>query len=486
MQIYILDNNKYNIGSIDTEQSNSSISNDKFIQYLETGAYTFEFDILLDNNYASLLEEKNYLIFYWRKKLKMFQIENIKDTEGVKYVTRNIYAVPCTLELYQNHVRPITIEGTIETCLTSILQDTNFKVGSISPTLANIGKSMNITSITPVYTVLQDLIALFDNIELDIRVECISSVQAQYEFYIDVYSNGELGNKTNLRIEYDWNEYGLKKERDGSNYYSGLIAQGKNGVTFSDISWDIYRGDPLNKPLGQDYLVDPEIHEIYNNGGKYVLGSYNSNTAETPIDLLWETYEKLQEVKSVKVSFDVPIYLDHEEYQNIDVGDTVSIFNPKFIPDITLEARVGTLQISFTDPSQDKITLSNYKSVKSKIRHYSNDDIINEAVSNILNLRTGKLTPADRLAIQNLLAKLNIDKTNMDKIIDDIINRLKPDIPQLPDDIGDDLEDYTAIKINTLDKGLWLGDKRIYDLKNYGIIKISEQQEGDITPDKIL
>ena len=156
MQIYILDNKKYNIGSIDTETSN--ISNDKFIQYLETGAFTYEFDIILDGNNSEILEEKNYMVFYWRNKLKMFQIETIKDTEGILYVTRNIYAVPCTLELYQNHVRPITIEGTIETCLTSILQDTNFKVGNISPTLANIGKSMNITSITPVYTVLQDLI----------------------------------------------------------------------------------------------------------------------------------------------------------------------------------------------------------------------------------------------------------------------------------------------------------------------------------------
>lgn len=173
----------------------------------------------------------------------------------------------------------------------------------------------------------------------------------------------------------------------------------------------------------------------------------------------------------MKVNFEVPIYLEKSEYENIDIGDTVQVFNPKFNPDITLAARVGTLQISFTDPAQNKITLSNYKSVKSKIRHYSNDDIIKEAVSNILNLRVGKLTPADRLAIQNLLAKLNVDKTNMDKIIDNIINNLKPDIPQLPDDIGEDLEDYTAIKINTLDKGLWLGDKRIYDLKIMELLK---------------
>ena len=481
MQIYILDNTKQNIGSIDTD--NSNMSNDKFIQYLDTGAYTYEFDIILDNNNSQILDEKNYLIFYWQNELKMFQIETVKDTEEILYVTRNIYAVPCSLELYQNHVRPTTIEGTVQTCLNTILQDTNFKVGNISPSLANIGKSMTITSITPVYTVLQDLIALFDNIELKIRIECVSSVHGLYEFYIDAYNNGELGNATDLRIEYDWNEYGLKREIDGSEYYSGLIAQGKNGVTFTDISWDIYRGDPLDKPAGQDYLVDPEIHKVYNNGGKYILGAYNSSTAETPIDLLWETYYKLQEVKSVKLNFDVPIYIDKEQYQNIGIGDTVQVFNPKFNPDITLSARVGTLQLSFTDPSQNKITLSNYKSVKSKIRHYSNDDIINEAVSNILNLRTGKLTESDRLAIQNLLAKLNVEKDVMDKLIDNLINNLKPDIPQLPDNIGEDLEDYSEIKIQTLDKGLWLGDKRIYDLKQYGIIQISNQDSSDISPD---
>ena len=76
MQIYILDNKKYNIGSIDTNSSN--ISNDKFIQYLETGAFTYEFDIILDGNNSEILEEKNYMVFYWRNKLKMFQIETIK------------------------------------------------------------------------------------------------------------------------------------------------------------------------------------------------------------------------------------------------------------------------------------------------------------------------------------------------------------------------------------------------------------------------
>lgn len=483
MQIFILDGiTKKVVGALDTQEGQGPISNDKFTQYLDTGAYTYEFDVTLDDNYSELLQEKNYIIFSWKDKWKLLQIENTKDVESVQCITRTIYAVPCSLELYQTHIRPMTLEGTIKVCLTNILQDTNFKVGYISSKLRNVTKSMQITTITPVYTVLQDLISIFDGIELDFRVECKDSLSGKYQFYIDVYANGERGNKTYKRIEYDWNEYGLTRETDGGNFYSGLIAQGVNGVTFTDIEWDINRGDPLNKPRGQDYLVDPDVHAMYNNGGKYILGSYTSSTASTAIDLLWETYYKLQEVRALKINFDAPLYLTSQEYQEIDIGDTVHIVNPKFNPPVQLEARIGTLILSFTDSSQNKATFTNYKPLKSKIRHYSTQDIISEAVNTILGIRVGKLTDNDKIALQNLLAKLNVEKEEVDKIIQELIDKIKPDITNIPEDPGEDLENYEAIKINHIDGGLWIGDKRIYDIKNYHVANIDNQTTEDIKP----
>ena len=38
-------------------------------------------------------------------------------------------------ELYQNQIRPTTLEGSVATCLSAVLQDTNFKVGNISKTI---------------------------------------------------------------------------------------------------------------------------------------------------------------------------------------------------------------------------------------------------------------------------------------------------------------------------------------------------------------
>lgn len=483
MLINILDTNKKVIGSLDSEYGEHPILNDKFIQYLDTGAYTFEFDVVIDAEYADKLKERNYLAFFWNDKLKLFQIENIKDTEGINNITRTVYATTCTLELYQTQIRPTTLEGTWKYCLNYILQDTNFKIGNISGRLDNKTGLLKLTSITSAYTVLQQLITAFGDIEIDFRVECIDSIEGKYEFYIDTYADGELGNKTYNRIEYDWNEYGMKKSTDTSEFYSGLIAQGQNGITFTDIEWDIYRGDPLNKPRGQDYLVDPEIHKIYNNGDKYILGAYNSSTATTAIDLLWETYYKLQEVKQEKISFDIPLYITQEEYYSYNIGDTVNVINPKFNPPIELEARIGQLEISFTNPNNCKATLSNYKEVKSTKFNYSTDDIIQDTIDTILGMHIGKLSESDRMAIQDLLAKLNLKKEESDKILQEIVDKLKEDIPQLPDHISEDSEDYTQIKISNIDKGLWIGDKRIYDVKQYGVANIQNQTSSDISSD---
>ena len=148
MQFFILNANKKNIGSLDTEYGVNPIYDDVFKQYLSTGAYDLEFNILLEDDvYAELLKEQNYLLFYWNNKLKLTQIENIKDTETIDGVYRNVYAVSCSLELYQNQIRPTTLEGSVATCLSAVLQDTNFKVGNISKTVEEKTGILKLTSI---------------------------------------------------------------------------------------------------------------------------------------------------------------------------------------------------------------------------------------------------------------------------------------------------------------------------------------------------
>lgn len=210
---------------------------------------------------------------------------------------------------------------------------------------------------------------------------------------------------------------------------------------------------------------------MFSNGDKYILGKYTSDTTD-PGALLLETYKKLQEVKQIKYSYEIPVYLTDDEYDEIEVGDTNYIVNDKFNPPIQLEGRISELEL--TD-SENKITLANFKNVKSNIKSLKKEDIINETIDIIK--KTGKLTASDILAIRQYLQQLGIDKKTIDELIKKYTDKVVPDPIKPGDDtskISEDTEDYRAINIKKIDNGLWIGDSRIRDCITYkcGEIKV--------------
>lgn len=173
----------------------------------------------------------------------------------------------------------------------------------------------------------------------------------------------------------------------------------------------------------------------------------------------------MQEVKQIKYSYEIPVYLTDDEYDEIEVGDTNYIVNDKFNPPIQLEGRISELEL--TD-SENKITLANFKNVKSNIKSLKKEDIINETIDIIK--KTGKLTTSDILAIRQYLQQLGVDKKNIDSLIKKYTDKVVPDPVKPGDDtskISEDTEDYRAINIKKIDNGLWIGDSRIHDCIKY-------------------
>ena len=78
---------------------------------------------------------------------------------------------------------------------------------------------------------------------------------------------------------------------------------------------------------------------------------------------------------------------------------------------------------------------------------------------------------------KRVISKLDSDKVDIDNIIKEIVAILKPDIPQLPDSIPEDSEDYTKITVSQLDGGLWLGDERMYDIIKNEVATIIKEEE---------
>ena len=469
--IFILDRNKKPVAALSKNGSNPFFDF-SYKEYLSTGASTFDFSLRLTHELAQCVIEKNFVLFERNNKLKLFQITSCKDEENMDNVIRTVNSETIGLELANSYVRATTIEGNVKRFLTIILQDTNYKVGEISETLTNEVRTTIISEPTSVYQLIQDAISTYNNIEFEFDVECIDSINGKYELYVNCYADGERGSKKYRRFDYDFNAYGMSRSGDATDFCSGLIGVGQNGITFKDIEWRAGI-DPIEKPLGQDFLLDPEAHEMFSNGEKYILGKYSSN-ATTPIDLLWETYYKLQEVKQVKYDYEVPVYLTEEEYEEVEIGDTDYIVNDKFDPPLQLKARINEFEI--TD-GESKLRFANYKEVDSNIKDLDKDSLVT------------KLSEAEVLALQQYLASLDIQSAEIEKIlknlidnIDDIVDIVNKNNNNNDENEGDitvseDIEDYKIIYLSTIDKGLFLGDARIRQIKDNGCANIVVETE---------
>lgn len=466
--LYIFDNNKKLLKLINTTNTNNiKVYDDTYTSELLTGAETYTASFKVSYQDQPIFLEGNYIGFYWQDNFKLMQIKKTTSIEHIDDVTITVYAEFIGIELYNSYVDKFVADGTATKLLETILMDTNYKVGYVSPSLDEEAFRVEATEVTSVYSVIQNATSILYECEWQFRTVPVDIKRGKFNFYVDCFANGERGTKRYKRFESDRNSYGMKRTGDITNFCSGIIPVGKNGLTISDVKWEKEQGDPTNKPLGQNYIFDEKAHEMLNNGGKYVLMKYKSD-ADDIYTLIHEGYAKLKELNKTKFSYEIPVYMTERDYEEIDVGDTNYVVSRKFNPPIQLEARITKFEISFTDRSKNSVTLGNYKQIRSKMKSLNKDDIVNDVVDIIK--KHGKLTASDLLAIRNYLNQLGVDKKLIDKLIKQYTDKVVPD-PIKPGDnttnISEDTEDYRAINIKKIDNGLWLGDSRIHDCIKY-------------------
>lgn len=466
--LYILDNTKKLIKIINTINTISiKVYDDTYTSELLTGAETYTVSFKVSYQDQPIFLEGNYIGFYWQDNFKLMQIKKTTSIEHIDDVTITVYAEFIGIELYNSYVDKFVADGNATKLLETILMDTNYKVGYVSPSLDQEAFRVEATEVTSVYSVIQNATSILYECEWQFRTVPVDIKRGKFEFYVDCFANGERGSKRYKRFESDRNSYAMKRTGDITNFCSGIIPVGKNGITISDVKWEKEQGDPTDKPLGQNYIFDEKAHEMLNNGGKYVLMKYKSD-ADDIYTLIHEGYVKLKELNKTKFSYEIPIYMNERDYEEIDVGDTNYVVSRKFNPPIQLEARITKFEISFTDRTKNSVTLGNYKEIRSKMKSLNKDDIVNDVVDIIK--KHGKLTASDLLAIRNYLNQLGVDKKNIDSLIKKYTDKVVPDPVKPGDDtdkISEDTEDYRAINIQKIDNGLWIGDSRIHDCIKY-------------------
>ena len=166
----------------------------------------------------------------------------------------------------------------------------------------------------------------------------------------------------------------VKRTVDSTGIKSAVFGRGKGEeieetggytrkITFKNVEWSKEKGDPLDKPLGQEFIADPISLSLYgrDNGTRHRYGIFEMDTTD-PEELLARTYEYLLEVSNPLVTYELNVidleYLSGYDHKEIRLGDTVFVIDREL--NIIIEARVIQLKRNLNNPENTEVVLGNF------------------------------------------------------------------------------------------------------------------------------
>ena len=222
-----------------------------------------------------------------------------------------------------------------EAVINDLLQNTNWRARFVAET---INRSTNFY-----------YISVFDALKKICKVWGL-----EMQFFVEMNGNGigaryidfkkRIGEATGKRVVYGHNALEILKEIERTNIYTALVGRGKGEqvssaeesgkeadgygrkITFESVVWSKAKGNPLDKPLSQRYLEDPEMTRRYgikNADGtmRAKIGFVDFNEEENPNELIKLTYQALVNASRPQLTLKTSsVYL-----KGVKIGDTIRV-----------------------------------------------------------------------------------------------------------------------------------------------------------------
>ena len=351
--VFILDEH-LKTNKVLTINGKNAFFDDLYTLDLSTGTETYEFSTTITE-----INESNYVMFYYHGKYKLFQIIEIEQEHDNGDIITTVYAETACLELLNNVVRSFEGEYNAISFLEHVLEGSEWAIGEYSSSLAEKVVSVKVDKTTQKWSCIQDYMGDF-GYEISPRVIYDNGhVKAKL---IDVYSEGGLGDHTYKRFEYGYNVTGIVKKKDLYDWCTALIID-----TDKDVTNVEYNEGEYIKKAGSDVVLAANENRKYNLGRDYIYSNFEAKDCNDATDAVVKAIEELKRRATPRFDYECTTALTYKEYDDLNLGDTVYCIDHTFSPSLTLEARVGKLELSFSDRTKCKCTLTNYKEVKSKI-----------------------------------------------------------------------------------------------------------------------
>ena len=206
-----------------------------------------------------------------------------------------------------------------------------------------------------------------------------------------------------------WYEYGDKlitvvKETRNTSIFTAFTGRGRGveveqedpdadpaygrRLTFEDVEWRKSWGDPIDKPLGQDFLVLPNATELYgyeDGSPRHKLIEYTD--IDDPDELLLETYKHAVEESRPKVHFTSTVV----DEDRATLGEKVRIMRTDM--GIRYKTRIFRMVRDFKMKSIKSFEFGDKLIYTRAERRKVQEDEIEEQVKEIIETTSPKITP---------------------------------------------------------------------------------------------
>ena len=383
MLLTIHDSNLRKVAFIDNDKQDTlNYFNDIWTRYLETGSSTFDFtvfkkpiisDVGKKRAYNSL-NEKAFVSFHYKGKTYLHTIRKVEENEKVI----KCYGINLNLELINEYSIPYKSPKAMsfkEFCEEmDLLNYTFLKIGINEVANKKISAEWEGTD-----TKLNRLLSLAKKfgaeIEFDTRLNSDSSIKS---FTVNVYHEHDdthqgVGQISPTILKYGKNLKTITRTIDKTGIYNTVVPTGKdehgNVIGISGLGpWSV------NNAKGE--------REFYQSGAALYaplsMQMYPSTFTRSTADDQWIRKDMTVEssnpevirstaYRELKKNCYPAVTYEAEGFADLEIGDTVKVYDDGFSPILLLEMRVSEQVISFTNPKNNKTTFSNAKALENRL-----------------------------------------------------------------------------------------------------------------------
>ena len=383
--IFVLDKNYNKIGTLSNQgvKPLAPYFNDLFVQDLETGADTYEFSTISNSYTQGCIEIGNHIMFAYRNRNELFTITSIEHSHNEGYKTVGVYAESVGFELLDIYMEKPKTSGSSGGTdndndgddnyddeyadVDDIYIDENGNIiydkdgsGLGDVTIDGDGNIIYKPKNNKKYKDRPSDYLEFKNISYPTFIKMILKNTG----WSCVCQPGLENNKQDMRVSYDTNIYAILQ--NSMQDYKGVELEFRYEYNNGKVTKTVY---------------------AYNNGGRgsfigkrFVYGQNVKGITKTQ-EVTHEKDDAIIFVDDigVEVRYDVDFALKSAEVPEIEIGDTHYVIDSDFHPPMQIKARIGKIEVSFSDPTRNKIYLANNKKMKGSLvddglDNYSDDD----------------------------------------------------------------------------------------------------------------